>query len=112
MVSHVVLIKPRFDLTTDERAAMVAALERAAGAIPAIRRVSVGKRVRHGPAYESAAPDTADYVITFDFDDLDGLRAYLAHPAHDALGRLFHEALSAAAYDFEHVPLERFGTLV
>ena len=47
-------------------------------------------------------PDAADYMAVLDFDDLDGLQAYLRHPAHDELGTLFYETLSSSfAYDFE-----------
>jgi len=102
MVSHIVLMKPRADLTPAERQAFVAAFERAIREIPSVRHVRVGRRIVHGGAYEARMPDAADYVAVIDFDDLAGLQAYLRHPAHDALGTLFYEALSSGlAYDFE-----------
>jgi hypothetical protein len=113
MVSHVVLIKPRPDLTADERREMVTALETAARSIPSIRGVHVGRRVKHGAGYEANQPDVADFLIVFDFADFDGLRSYLAHPAHAALGVMFYQSVSAAcAYDFEQIGLEGLATFV
>ena len=102
MVSHVVLMKPRADLTAAARTALVDAFERAGREIPTVRAVRIGRRLAHGAGYEDAAPDTADYLAMIDFDDLAGLQAYLRHPAHEQLGARFGESLSAAlVYDFE-----------
>jgi hypothetical protein len=102
MLTHLVLMKPRPDLTDADRAALIAAFEHAVREIPTVRRVQVGRRVRHGAAYEHVAPDAADYVAQIDFDDLAGLQAYLRHPVHDELGARFGQSLSAAlVYDFE-----------
>jgi hypothetical protein len=101
MVSHVVLMKPRPDLSGDDRAALVSAFERAIMAIGSVRGVRIGRRVVHGAAYEASAPGV-DYIATIDFDDLAGLQEYLRHPAHDELGMRFGQALSLAiVYDFE-----------
>jgi hypothetical protein len=102
MVSHVVLMKPRPDLTAVARTALVDAFERAVREIPTVRDVRIGRRIAHGAGYEASAPDTADYLAMIDFDDLAGLQAYLRHPAHEQLGAQFGESLSAAlVYDFE-----------
>src|SRR5437773_12439842 len=102
MVSHVVLMKPRADLSAAERRAFVAAFERAIREIPSIHGVRIGRRVKHGAGYEAAAPDAADYLATIDFDDLAGLQAYLGHSAHEELGARFGQSLtSALVYDFE-----------
>jgi hypothetical protein len=67
-----------------------------------VRSVRIGTRIRHGAGYERTTPDTADFMAAIDFDDLDGLKRYLAHPAHAELGRLFGMVLSSAlVYDFE-----------
>jgi hypothetical protein len=50
MVSHIVLMKPRADLTPAERQAFVAAFERAVREIPSVRHVRVGRRIVHGGA--------------------------------------------------------------
>jgi hypothetical protein len=110
MVVHVVLLKPRPGVSADERRRFVAAFDRATREIPSVRNVRVGARVRHGAGYEAAMPDTVEFLATIDFDDLAGLQAYLSHPAHDELGRLFGEVLSSAlVYDFELGPLESLG---
>jgi hypothetical protein len=107
MISHVVLMKPRPDLTAAERQAFVASFERAVREIASIRGVRIGKRARHGAGYETSAPDVADYIGIIDFDDLAGLQAYLRHPAHDELAKRFYQSLtSAVAYDFEVGGLE------
>jgi hypothetical protein len=102
MITHVVLLTPRPDLGDDERLAFVGAFELALREIPTIRAVRIGARVTHGAAYEAAVSVSADYMAAIDFDDLEGLRAYLAHPAHAELGRLFGSVLSASmVVDFE-----------
>src|SRR5450759_3148940 len=102
MISHVVLMKPRADVLPADRRALVDAFERAIREIPTIRAVRVGRRVTHSASYEQAMPDTADYLIVIDFDDVAGLQTYLRHPAHEALGARFNQSLSAAlVYDFE-----------
>ena len=102
MVSHLVLMKPRADLPPADRRALVDAFERAIREIATVRDVRVGRRLTHGAGYEQAMPDTADYLIVIDFDDAAGLQTYLRHPAHEALGARFNQALSSAlVFDFE-----------
>ena len=53
MIVHVVLLKPKPEVTDEQRQAIVAQLRQAAATIPSVRRLQVGKRVRHGrPGYE------------------------------------------------------------
>ena len=102
MVSHLILMKPRADLSPAERAALIDAFEHAVRDIPTVRSVRVGRRAVHDAGYEQLAPDAADYLALIDFDDLAGLKAYLGHPAHEALGARFNHSLeSALVYDFE-----------
>ena len=102
MLTHLVLMTPRPDLSAADRGALIDAFERAIREIPSVRHVRVGRRVLHGAGYEAAAPDIAEYVAVIDFDDLAGLQAYLRHPAHDELGARFGQSLcSAVVYDFE-----------
>jgi hypothetical protein len=110
MISHVVLMKPRRDLSAADRAALIDAFERAVREIPTVRGVRVGRRIFHGAGYEASAPDAADYVAIIDFDDLAGLQTYLRHPAHEELGSTFGQLLSAAmVYDFRAEPLDALG---
>jgi hypothetical protein len=107
VVSHLVLFKPRADLSDAERRALTAAFERAVREIPTVRQVRFGQRVRHGAGYEAAAPDAADYLVVIDFDDLAGLQTYLRHPAHEELGARFGDSISSAlVFDFEEGRLE------
>lgn len=107
MVSHVVLLKPRPDLSAVERERLIAAFDRAVREIPAVRGVRVGRRVTHGAGYEAGMPDAADYLVLIDFDDVAGLTTYLGHPAHAELGDRFGDSLAAAlVYDFENVELD------
>ena len=107
MIAHVVLVRPRSDLSADDRRSLVTAFERAVREIPCVRNVCVGRRLTHGAGYEQRMPDAADYLIVIDFDDLEALQTYLRHPAHDELGVRFNESLSSALiYDFEVSGLE------
>jgi len=106
MVSHLVLMKPRPDLSPAARERLIAAFERALREIPTIRGVRVGRRFTHGAGYEAGVPDAADYLVLLEFDDVAGLAAYLRHPAHQELGERFGDSLAGAlVYDFEDVEL-------
>src|SRR5437016_2951892 len=107
MVLHLVLMKPKSDLSSEDRVAFIAAFRHAVAEIPTVRGVRVGRRVRHGAGYEQTAPDAADYLAAVEFDDLAGLQTYLRHPAHEELGVRFGVSLSSAlVYDFDVGGLE------
>ena len=113
MILHIVLLKPRTDLTPDDRRKFMHAFETAMRDIPTVRGVRFGVRVRHGAGYEAAAPDLADVLAIIEFEDLDGLKTYLSHPSHAELGELFGIFLSGAAvYDYEAGGIELLQTLV
>jgi hypothetical protein len=103
MIAHVVLFRPRPDLTDDERQAVLDALVSAARGIAAVRSCRVGRRIKHGlPGYEGAMTQDFEYAAILEFDDLDGLREYLTHSAHESIGTFFATASAAAlAYDYE-----------
>jgi stress responsive alpha/beta barrel protein len=102
MVWHLVLMKPKSDLSIADRQALLDSFDRAVREIPTVRDVRIGRRITHGAAYEAAAPDCADFLVSIGFDDLSGLQTYLRHPAHDPLAARFYQALSSALiYDFE-----------
>ena len=110
---HVVLFKPRADLTPLDRAAFVSAVERAIKEIPTVRGVRVGRRVTFGAGYEKTAPDAADFLAILEFDDLAALQTYLKHPAHEELGLGFNESLVAGfVYDFELVDMKDMASQV
>jgi Stress responsive A/B Barrel Domain len=103
VIAHVILFKPKSGVTAEERQVVLDGLRAAATKIPTIRRLRVGRRVRHGlPGYEQFMRDDFEYAMVVEFDDLDGLKAYLSHPDHAALGRHFVQSSAAAlAYDYE-----------
>jgi hypothetical protein len=102
VITHVVLLRPRAGLSADERTGIVDAFRTAVRTIPSIRRVRLGKRVKHGRQYEQSMRVDYEYAALLDFDDVGGLRAYLEHPAHEALATHVFQALDEALiYDFE-----------
>lgn len=102
MIAHVVLLKPRPDLTAEERREFVAAFRHALDEVETVRGVRIGTRVTHGAGYESRMRDSADFLAVIEFDDVAGLRAYLHHPAHVKVSELFGRLLSSAlVFDFE-----------
>jgi hypothetical protein len=102
MIAHIVLFRPRPHLTNEERRDLMGTLTRALRDIPSIRRASVGSRIRHGRPYESLMQTDYTYAAILEFDDLAGLKAYLEHPSHDALGSQFFAVFEEALmYDFE-----------
>ena len=102
MIAHVVLFRPRPDLSAEERSALVDAFALALREIPSIRRSRVGRRVTHGRAYEQLMRENYEYAAVLEFDDFAGLKAYLGHPAHEQLGERFFATFEAALmYDYE-----------
>ena len=98
---------PKADLSAHERHAFIAAFERAVKEIPSVRGVRIGRRVMTGANYESLSREIGDYMAIIDFDDRDGLDAYLRHPAHDALGARFYQTISSAmVFDYNVGGLE------
>ena len=108
MVLHVVLLKPRADITEADRTDLLDALAVARRDIPSIRRFVGGPRVRHGRGYELQMVDDYSYAAVVEFEDVAGLRAYLEHPAHARLGELFGKLFSGSlAYDYEVDEVDR-----
>jgi hypothetical protein len=102
VIAHLVLFRPRSDLPEITRRALADALTTAVRDIPSVRRARVGRRLTHGRPYEALMRVHYEYAAVLEFDDLEGLRAYLAHPAHDALAARFFEAFDEALmYDYE-----------
>ena len=102
MIAHIVLFRPRADLSESGRAELVSAFETAMQAIPSIRGARIGTRVLHGRPYEALMTSHYPYAAVLEFDDLAGLKAYLEHPAHERLGSTFFETFEQALmYDFD-----------
>jgi hypothetical protein len=102
VIVHVVLFRPRPDLTDAARGALADAVADAVGQIPSVRRAQVGRRVTHGRPYESLMRVDYSHAALFEFDDLAGLRTYLEHPAHEQMAARFFDAFEEALiYDYE-----------
>jgi hypothetical protein len=106
MVAHIVLFRPKPDITASDRKAMFDALEAATTGIPSVRRFQIGTRVTHGTQYEQMMTADYPYAAVIEFDDLAGLQAYLQHPRHRNLGELFYRLLEAGlVYDYQMAKL-------
>ncbi|HYS25427.1 MAG TPA: Dabb family protein [Vicinamibacterales bacterium] len=102
MIAHVVLFRLRPDVSVAERRALLDTWETALRDIPSIRRATVGQRIRVGRAYEDLIHTDFPYAAILEFDDTDGLRAYLDHPAHEPIATRFFAALAdTLIYDFD-----------
>ena len=101
MIGHMVLYRPKPGLAAADREALVTAIEQALTEIPGIRGSRIGERLTLGRRYDLQNTQDFPFAAFIEFDDEDHLRAYLDHPAHQALGRLFYQTAEAAlAFDF------------
>jgi hypothetical protein len=113
VIVHLVLFTPRVDLSPDERRRVASALAEATRGIPSVRRVRVGRLMRHGAGYEQTQASAPELAALIEFDDLAGLQAYLAHALHEPLATLLDASVSSmAAYDYEIGGLEFLADLV
>jgi hypothetical protein len=116
MIAHVILFRPKPEMSPDERQTVLDGLASAAVDIPSVRSLRVGRRVRHGrQGYEQMMQQDFDYAVIVEFDDVAGLSAYLAHPTHNAIAEHFAKSSAAAlAYDYEMIELKtearKFGS--
>jgi Stress responsive A/B Barrel Domain len=112
MVTHVVLFRLRSDLTRADREGLVWALDVALRSIPSIHDFRIGKRVTFGAGYEQGAP-SLDLCALIQFHDFSGLKAYLAHFAHqDIAGRFTASIEEALVYDYEMMGPEGASVLL
>jgi hypothetical protein len=102
VIAHIVLFRLRPEVSLEERRALIESWAAALKDIQVIRRAHVGQRVRVGRPYESLTRLDFPYAAVLEFDDVDALRAYLDHPAHEAMAtRLFAAIADTLIYDFE-----------
>ena len=114
MIAHIILFTPRDDLSKSAQRDLLTALTAAAANIPSVRRFRLGRRVRHGlPGYEQMMRDDFSFTVIVEFDDIEGLKAYLAHPSHATVGRHFSASASRSlAYDYEMVDARDAESLI
>ena len=111
MIAHVVLFSPACDRSARE---FLDALVAASGDIPSIKRFRAGRRIRHGiPGYEQMMRVDYEFAAIIEFDSVDALKAYLAHPSHAEIGRHFSASASESlAYDYALVEAGDVSTLL
>ena len=111
MIAHVVLFRPKPQLSDDERAAFVATFEHALSHIALITRARVGRRITLGRQYDQQNAESYPFAAILEFANEADLRAYLDHPAHHALGEQFYAtAESAMVFDYELAEGEQAGS--
>ena len=114
MITHTVLFQPDPSVGPETKLAILESLTRAIRQCPTVRTCRIGRRIRHGlPGYERQMREDYQYLLLLEFENLEGLRAYLEHPSHGAIGGLFTSAASASlAYDYEVVDLREAKRLL
>ncbi len=102
MIVHVVLFRPRPDVADEARDALFAAMQTAGREIPSVRSFRVAQHIAHPVPYVMSGFPSFPWCALLEFEDEAGLRAYLSHPLHVALGEQFNAAADAALiYDYE-----------
>jgi hypothetical protein len=102
VIAHLLLFRFRPELDDEARRALAECFAEAVNAIPTVRRARVGTRIRLHRPYESLMRADYPYAAIIEFDDREGLTAYLEHPAHRELAsRFFQSFEDALIYDFD-----------
>lgn len=114
MIVHIILFNPAEHLAAETKQEILASLASAAREIPSVKRFRVGRRARHGlPGYEQILREDYAYAVIVEFADVDGLKAYLAHPSHARIGAHFAASASRSlAYDYEMVDAADLAALM
>lgn len=101
MTVHVVLFRPRPELGDTEREGLFEAMRAAARDIPSVRGFHIGQHIAQPVPYVMGGFPSFPWVALLEFEDEAGLRTYLSHPLHVALGQRFNAAAEAAMiYDY------------
>lgn len=101
MIVHVVLFRARPDVSDAEREALFDAMRVGAQEIPSVRSFRIGQHIANPVPYVLSGFPPFPWAALIEFDDEAGLRAYLSHPLHVALGQRFNAAAEAAMiYDY------------
>lgn len=100
MIRHIVMFKFLEEAEGRSKAENLAIaknmLENLMGVVPTLRSMDVQL---NDPA---ASCDNYDLVLTAEYDDMDGLNAYVVHPAHKEVGKFIGPVrISRASIDYE-----------
>ncbi|SNS78479.1 Dabb family protein [Tropicimonas sediminicola] len=77
MLRHIVLVTFKPEATSEERAALRAAVEGFRDSVPEVRALECGDNVGKGPNHH-------DFAVVADFDDMAAFRRYIESDAHKA----------------------------
>jgi len=92
LIAHVVLFNEKSELTTEQRQSFAQLFQDTVRAVPSVSRATIGRSVALDPGYAREFGDkTYRFAAVVEFSEKDGLLAYLNHPLHHELGRLFWE---------------------
>jgi len=92
LIAHVVLFNERQGLSAEQLGSFARILQATLKGVPAITRATVGRSVEVDAGYAREFGDkTYRFAAVIEFRDIEGLQAYLQHPLHHELGRLFWE---------------------
>lgn len=83
MLRHVAMFKFKEDATDDQKVAARDALANLKGVVPSLLEMTAGLNLVHD-LYDRDKFRNWDMVMVADFDDLEGLRSYFAHPVMKA----------------------------
>jgi hypothetical protein len=87
MLRHVAMFKFKSGIGDEQMAQARDALNALLGVVPSLRAMTTGLNMEHD-LYYHAAERNWDMVLVADFDDLDGLESYFAHPVMKAASDL------------------------
>lgn len=98
MVKHIVLFQLKPELSLEEKEGVMKAfkqgIENLPASIPSIKKIEVGLNINSDEAF--------DIALYSEFDSLDDVRAYAAHPAHLAVAALLKDVKqSRSCVDYE-----------
>jgi hypothetical protein len=87
MLRHVAMFKFMEGVSHAQRAEARDALANLMGVVPSLRAMTAGLNVEHD-LYDRTTYKNWDMVLVADFDDLEGLGSYFAHPTMKAASDL------------------------
>lgn len=98
MVKHIVLFKLKDDAPTDKKLAAMSHFKEAIEALPS--KISVIRKVEVG--LDINPEETWSIALYSEFDTLEDMKSYSAHPAHMAASKLIADVKeSRACVDYE-----------
>jgi len=87
VLRHVAMFKFQEGITDQQKAEARDALGNLMGVVPSLRAMTAGLNLEHD-LYDREVYRNWDMVLVSDFDDLEGLRSYFAHPTMKAASDL------------------------